>query len=470
MSDTTTSVRAERPDEKELARMAERALDGARRAGAPGAEVCVQHARAFTVRVLGGKIETLKQSVTHGLGLRVIVDGRVGFVSTTDFKPDALDDLGRRAVALAEFSTPDEANVLPTIEEVGPDEGVTDPLHLYDPAVLELSPERKIEMALTLERTALGHDGRIRRTDGTGASSSDGAMLIANSNGVYRHEYATSVSCYVVPLADDRDGKQQMGYYSVSKRHLADLPDLEWAAREAARRAVARIGARTIPSARVPVIMHPDVAAAWIAEMHGAFSGEAVLLNQSWLGDKLGAGIAGPAFTLVDDARLDRGLGSGMSDGEGMPTRRNVLIDAGRCAMFLYDTYHARRAGTQSTGSAVRSYGSTPHIGHHNLYVEAGNTSPGDILAGTKRGFYMDDQGSFGFNSVTGDYSFQAQGFWVEDGEKKFPVDGVTVASNSLDMLSKIDAVGNDLVFEHSVACPTLRIAEMTVSGGGRET
>jgi PmbA protein len=135
--------------------------------------------------------------------------------------------------------------------------------------------------------------------------------------------------------------------------------------------------------------------------------------------------------------------------------------------MFLYDTYHARRAGTRSTGSATRGYSSVPGIGFHNLSLEPGGDSPEAILRKADRGFYMTDQGSFGFNSVTGDYSFQAQGFWIERGAKSFPVEGVTVAANSLDMLRNVAAVGNDLRWEGSVASPTLLIAEMTVSGGG---
>jgi PmbA protein len=169
----------------------------------------------------------------------------------------------------------------------------------------------------------------------------------------------------------------------------------------------------------------------------------------------------------VDDGLLRTGVGSAPHDGEGVLTRRNVLIERGRCAMFLYDTYHARRAGTRSTGSAVRGYSSVPGIGYHNLSLEPGSETPEAILRKADRGFFMDDQGSFGFNSVTGDYSFQAQGFWIERGEKAFPVEGVTVASNSLEMLRNVVAVGNDLRWEGSVASPTIMIAEMTVSGGG---
>jgi len=440
------------------------AVERARHLGADHAEACVESSRSFSVEVNGGKIETLKQSATRGLGLRVIVGGAVGFVSSNDLSGERVQDLARRAVALARLSTPDPANALPTPAEAGTDGG---DLGLLDPAVVALPAETKIEMALELERVALAYDPRIRRTDGAHVSSGSGGSTGGNSNGLIRTSSGASVSAYVVPLADDRDGKQQNGAYGMSKRRLAELPKMEAIAREAASRAVARIGARPVATARVPVVMHPDVAGNWIAEMLDAFSAESVIKKSSWLTEKLGQKIASPLVTLVDDGTLAGHVGSSPHDGEGVATRRNVLIERGVCAMFLYDTYHARRAGTRSTGSAIRGYSTVPGIGYHNLYLEPGADAPEAILAKADRGFYMTDQGSFGFNPVTGDYSFQAQGFWIERGAKSFPVEGVTVASNSLDMLGKVAAVGNDLSWEGSVASPTILIAEMTVSGGG---
>lgn len=453
------------PAPAELLEAAARALEHARAAGAAQAEACLDSVVSFSVTVSDGEIETLKQSATRGLGLRVLVDDRVGFVTTNDLSDATLADLARRAVALASFSTPDPCNVFVTREEAEGGAGAPAELELYDPAVLELSPEKKIAWALELERLALAHDPRITRTDGASVSTRAGASAIVNTNGVARAWDGTSVSAYVVPLAADRDGRQQTGSYAVSKRWLAEMPEAAAIATEAARRAVARIGARSVPSARVPVILHPDVAESWLSEMFDALSGESLLKKSSWLTDRLGQTIASPLFTLVDDGRKPRGIGSDPWDGEGVATRRNLLIDRGRLAMFVYDVYHARRAATRSTGNAVRSYASQPGIGSSNLYLEPGTRSPEEILAGVTRGFYMDDQGSFGFNSVTGDYSYQAQGFWIERGEKAYPVDGVTVASNSLDMLKNVAAVANDLRFDGSVASPTLLIAEMTVSG-----
>jgi PmbA protein len=320
-------------------------------------------------------------------------------------------------------------------------------------------------MALELERMTLAADPRITRTDGAAVSSAGGTFAMANSRGVSRAWAGTSVSAWVVALADDQGGRQQTGVEGMSVRHLADLEALATMATRAADRAVRRLGARTVPSARVPVVMHPDIAAAWISEMVEAWSGESVLKRSSWLTDKLGETIASPIVTLVDDATLLRGLGSSPYDGEGVRARRNVLLDRGRLAMFMYDHYHARRAGTVSTANGLRGWSSTPGIGTHNLYLEPGDESPEALIARVDRGFYYDDQGSFGFNPVTGDYSFQAQGFWIENGERTFPVDGVTVAGNSLAMLRAITGVANDLVWRSSVAAPTILLEEMTVSG-----
>ena len=447
----------------ELLELCLRALERARAHGAQVADACAESSRAFSVRAHGGGVDSLKQSGTRGLGVRAIVGDAVGFASGTDLSPAGLDDLARRAVALARFATPDEANGAPGPEEAGAD-GVGDQ-QLFDPAALEWSPEQKIEMALELERVTLAADPRVSRTDGASVSSSGGAFAIANSHGVARSWEGTSVSAWVVALADDRDGRQQTGVEGMSVRRLGDMATVETLAKAAARRAVARIGARSVPTARVPVVMHPDIAGAWLTELADAWSGESVIKQSSWLTGKLGQIIAPPLVTLVDDGTLPTRVGSSPWDGEGLRTRRNVLLDRGRVAMFVYDHYHARRAGVPSTASALRSWSDTPGIGFHNLYMEPGAEPPEEILRRVDRGFYYDDQGSFGFNAVTGDYSFQAQGHWIEKGEKAFPVDGVTVAGNSLDMLGAIAAVGNDLEWRSAIACPTLLIGEMTVSG-----
>jgi PmbA protein len=447
----------------ELLVLGERAIERARRAGAREAEACVERTRSLEARAADRAVESVRQSTSLGLGLRVIVDGRVGFASSTDLGEAGLDALAARAVALARHSSPDEANGLPRPVETG--EAGADDLALWDAAIAECPVERALAMAIELECATLDADPRITRTDGAGVATRAGATAIVNSHGVARAWSATAAGLWVVALAGDGPGKQQGGVASFSKRALGELPAPEAVALDAVARAVARLGARRVPSARIPVVMHPDVAGAWLAEMHEAFSAEAVLKQSSWLTGKLGEAVASEHVTLVDDGRRRGGVATEPWDGEGVATRRNVLIEHGRCAMFLYDAYHARRAGTLPTGSAVRGHDALPGVGHQNLSLEPGDRSPEAILASVDRGFFMDDQGSFGFNPVTGDYSFQAQGFWIERGEKAFPVEGVTVASNSLDMLRGVAAVGSDLEFRGTIASPTLLIAEMTIAG-----
>lgn len=451
-----------RRDPAALQALTEQAVGLARSAGADVADACAEGSRAFTVRVHGGGIESLKQSGTLGIGVRAIVGGAVGFASGTDTSREGLEDLARRAVALARFATPDEAQGAPTAAEAG-SAPETD-LELFDISAAELSAERKIEMALELERIALAHDKRVTRCDGSAVSSAQGTFAIANSHGLARAWEGTSVSAWVVALAQD-GAKQQSGVHGMSRRFLADLPSMESIAREAARRAVVRIGARTVPTARVPVVMHPDIAASWLAEMYDAMTGEAVLQKRSWLAGKLGERIASELVSVVDDGRMTRGLGTSPYDGEGVPTRRNVLVEQGVFRGFAYDHYQARRAGVRSTGNGARGYASTPGTGYHNLAIAGGSTPLAELLGRVDRGFYYDDSGSFGFNPVTGDYSFQAQGMWIEKGELTYPVDGITVAGNSLQMLRGIEAVGDDLEWRSSVASPTLLISEMTVSG-----
>jgi PmbA protein len=455
------SARHATPDE--VAALCAQVLERARAHGAQVADACAESSRAFTVRVHDRAVDTLKQSGTMGVGVRAIVDGAVGFASGTDLSRAGLDDLARRAVALARFATPDEANGALAPQETGGE--FAGELELFDDAALELPVEKKIEMALELERLALAADKRVTRSDGASVSSAGGAYAVANSHGVSRAWEGTSVSAWVVVLADDRDGRQQTGAEGMSVRHLSDLMSLEAMARGAALRAANRIGAKSVPSARVPVVMHPDIAAGWLSEMADAWSGESLLKQSSWLTGKLGETIASPLVTLVDDGTLPRRVGSSPYDGEGARTRRNVLLNGGRLEMFIYDHYHARRAQRATTANGLRGWSNTPGIGFHNLYMEPGTESPEAILRRVDKGFYFDDQGSYGFNGVTGDYSFQAQGYWIENGEKTFPVEGVTVAGNSLDMLKAIVAVGNDLEWRSSIACPTLLIGEMTVSG-----
>ncbi len=445
-----------------LAQAAELVVAAATRAGAQQADALVESGSQFRVDILQGKIENLKQSQSRGLGLRVFVDQKVALVYTSDLRPATLKDLAGRAVTLARKSTADSFASLPEIPPAkAADEDV---LQLFDPAVLELSAEKKIAMAKEMEKSALDYDKRILRCDGCTVQSGLGETFLASSLGPVVSYRSTAIGAYVNPLADDGP-RQQSGGFGDFQRVLSKMRAPAAIGKEGGRRAVARVGARSVPAQKVPVLMHPDIAGNWLQNMFAAFSGEQAFKKTSFLTEKLGQKIASDLVTLVDDGVLKAGVSSAPFDGEGAPSQRNVLIDRGVMKMFVYNSYWAKKAKAKSTGSANRSYQGAPGIGPKNLYITNGTSSLADIMKSVERGFYMVDQGAFGFNPTSGTYSYQAAGFWIEKGEIAFPVDEITCASTTLDMLAGISMVGNDLEFNGGINSPTLKISEMTVSG-----
>jgi PmbA protein len=445
-----------------LGRAAEAAVGFALKAGAQQADALVESGSSYRVDVLEGRIENLKQAQSRGLGLRVFVDRKSALVYTSDLRESALQDLARRALALAGKSTADESAGLPDAPPAAA--GTEASLRLFDPAVAELSSAQKIELARALEKATLGYDKRILRTDGCTLRSNVGATFLASSLGQTVSYRGTAIGMFVNPLADD-GLKQQSGSYGEFQRRLADLGTPDAIGTEAARRAVERIGARTVPTQRVPVVLHPDVAANWMQGLSGAFSGEQAFKKVSYLTDRQGQAIASNLVTLVDDGVMPGGVATTPFDGEGMPTRKNVLIEAGTMKMFTYDSYWARKAGAKSTGNANRGYQGAPGIGSRNLYLAAGRSTPEEILQAVERGLFVVDTGAFGYNPTTGAYSYAASGFWIERGAKAFPVTDATIASTTLDMLKNVAMVGNDLRFNGQVNAPTILISEMTVSG-----
>lgn len=447
---------------EELKSLAAQVVELAKRAGAGEAEAFVERSRQASVQVRSGEIEELSEAASKGVGIRVVVEGRLGFASTTDFEPKALESLVNRAVALARQSAPDPAHALPPREVVT---GARPRVEgLFDDAVAELEPGWKVQAAFELERAARAEDPRCDNFEGSGAGEGVSEIAIASSHGLLDSERGTSVWLWCAPVA--RDGASlQTASWSDSRRSFEGLESAESVGRTAARRAVRMLGARRADTARVPVIFDPVMAAGFFGSLAAAVNGDLVYKKSSFLGARLGERIASEAVTLVDDARVPGGLGSGAFDGEGVPTQRLPIIERGVLKAFLYDTRTARKAGTRSTGHAQRGYSSLPSIGPSNLRLEPGAPPPEEILRGVKRGLYVTAMLGRGANVITGDYSRGANGMWIEDGQLAWPVQEVTVAGHLVQMLQAIDAVGSDVLARGSVAAPTIRFAELAVGG-----
>jgi PmbA protein len=251
---------------------------------------------------------------------------------------------------------------------------------------------------------------------------------------------------------------------------LADLESPEAIGKEAARRALRRLGARRVATQRVPIVFSPEVARSLIGSVFEAASGDSIWRSASFLAGKLGEPIAAPSVTIIDDNILllpsgMGGFGTSPFDGEGLPSRRTVVVEKGVLRNYLLNTYTARKLGMKSTHNASRGLAGTPGIGCGNLYLEPGMQTPEQIIAEIPAGLYVTGLMGFGVNTVTGDYSRGATGLWIENGVLTHAVEEVTIAGNLSEMLKNVSAIGCDLEFRGAVASPTLRIDGMTIAG-----
>ena len=442
--------------------LAKRLVQRAGKRGARQAEAFIQIGRDSSCRVRDGRIEDLTQATSRGVGLRVIANNRLGFAYTSDLDPSSLDAFVDRALQLASAAAPHRHNGLPRSADLKPRAALGD---LFDAEVAHLPAEWKVNVSLEIERAAKSFDRRITTFDSVGAGDHVSEVYVASSEGLADGYQGTYVFMYAVPVATDESGSLQTSYWVDYKRFLGQLESPEAIGREAARRAVRMLGAKKVPSQKVPVVFDPMMAASFVANVAAAASGDAVYKKSSILVGKLGKKVAAERVTLVDDGLLEKGLGSSPFDGEGVPTRRTGVIENGVLRSFLYDSFTARKAGTKTTGNAQRGYSSLPHIGFNNLYLEPGQLPPEEIVREVRNGFYVTAMLGHGANIVTGEYSRGANGLWIENGELAYPVQEVTVAGDLLGMMRNIDAIGNDLVFRGSVGAPTIRFAELTVSG-----
>jgi PmbA protein len=239
---------------------------------------------------------------------------------------------------------------------------------------------------------------------------------------------------------------------------------------EAARRTLRRLGARRVPTQQVPIVFAPEAARSLIGSVFEAASGDSIWRSASFLAGKLGEQIAAPALNIIDDNTMllpsgVGGFGTSPFDGEGLPSRRTVVVESGVLRNYLLNTYTARKLGMKSTHNATRGLAGTPGVGCGNLYLEPGTLTPEEIIGAIPAGLYVTSLMGFGTNLVTGDYSRGATGLWIENGQLTHAVEEVTVAGNLGEMLLHVTAIGNDLVFRGPVASPTLRIDGMTIAG-----
>ncbi|MGD0800960.1 MAG: TldD/PmbA family protein [Terracidiphilus sp.] len=439
----------------------------AMKAGASDAEAVAREGDEFSVNVRMGQVETLKESGSQRLGLRVFLGVRSASSSTSDLTLEGIRQLVEGAVALAKVTEEDPFSGLPERGELG---SIGGDLHLYSEDVYSLAGAERIELARRAEAAALAADERITNSDGGSFEAATGRKALANSRGFHGEYRSSYAGVSAAPLAVDVNGTKQSDSWWSSARRLKDLDSPESIGKEAARRVLRRLGARRVPTQRVPIVFAPEVARSLLGSVFEAASGDAIWRGASFLTGKLDKQIAAPALTIIDDSTMMLpsgmgGFGTSPFDGEGLPTRRTMVVEAGLLRNYMLNTYSARKLGMKSTHNASRGLAGTPGIGCGNLFLEPGLLTPEQIIGEITAGLYVTSLMGFGVNTVTGDYSRGATGLWIENGALTHAVEEVTIAGNLAEMLMNVTAIGSDLVFRGAIASPTLRIDGMTIAG-----
>ena len=432
-------------------------------AARPGEQIEAYASRGSSteVRVWRGEVEHFVSAASEGVGVRVVAGGRTGFAYAGTLEPDAVAEVLAEARENVAYGTAD------------PDAGVAEPdgvepvdIPLWSDELDRFPTADKIDLALRLEEMVLGLDPRIR-VDDANYIDGGGEMAVATSTGIARHRRGNSCHVSVSTLADDGDETQTGFGYSIGD-HPGEF-DLDRAARDAVDRATRLLGASKPPSERTTVVFDPYVTAQLLSIVGSTMNGESVVRGRSLFADRLGELVASPLVTLIDDPTDVRAYTATDVDGEGLATRRNVLIDGGRLDRFVHSTYSARRAGTRSTGNGVRGgYGSTPGTGCLALQLVPGTRDRDSLIADVDHGVLVQSLSGVhsGVNTVSGDMSVGATGMMIRGGAIAEPIREFTVASTIQRLLTDVVEVGGDVEWLPSRAAGvSLVVSGISVSG-----
>jgi PmbA protein len=448
----------------ELVDLGRSVVERARAAGADVAEASAHSGSHLSVKVRLRQPELVEEAGSRALGLRVMLGQRVASTYTSDLSPAGQRLLIEDALELAKLSEPDEFAGPPDRSSLSNLSQWAD-LDTYDDAVSAISADEALERALDGECAALDFDPRITNSEGASFTRARGVSALVTSGGFCGSDVGTYASIVVTPVADDEGGKKRRGYHWSASRHYAELEPSTAVGEEAARRTVAQLGAKKLPTQELPVVFDKDAARSILSLFAGCVLGGTIWRKSSYLVDRVGSQVASDLVTIIDDPLLPRGPGSRSFDGEGLLSRRTVVVRDGRLETYLLDTYSARKLGLESTGSASRSPSGGISAATTNLTLQPGGRSREDLIADTPRGLYVTGMMGFGFNSVTGDFSRGASGFLIERGELTQPVSEVTISLNLDQLLQRIDAVADDIDHRTSIASPTFRVSAMTLAG-----
>lgn len=435
---------------RRLAEVVEIALAEARRLGASQSEAAISVSQGLSVTVRLGEVETVEHTRDKGLGVTVYFGKRSGSASTTDLSPAAVRDSVRAACAIAKYTAEDDCAGLADpalLAREFPDLGL---YHPWNPGM-----DQAIALARECEAAARAEDRRITNSEGATLSTHAGLEVYGNSHGFLGHQAGTRHSLSVSVVAQDASGMQRDYWYTMD-RAPARLETPEAVGREAARRTVRRLGGRKLATGKWPVVFEAPVAGSLLSHFVGAVRGASLYRRASFLLDSLGKQVFAPGVRLHEQPHLPGAPGSAAFDSEGVATRARDLVRDGVLQGYVLDSYSARKLKLQTTGNAG---------GVHNLTIDPGPDDLAALLKSMHTGLLVTELIGFGVNTVTGDYSRGAAGFWVEGGTIRYPVEEITIAGNLRDMFRHVLAVGSDVDTRGNIRSGSILIEKMTVAG-----
>jgi PmbA protein len=425
-----------------------------------GYEISFASSRNLSIEVKEQKIDTFKCSTPVGISIRVLKSGGMGFSYSSSMDDAALSMMVENAIVGATNQTPDPHNAFPLPEEYPDIEG------LYDDRLPSVDEQEKIGCAMDLERLALGTDPRVRRVRKAHYGESVYEVWIRNSLGVAGRYRGTSVSCSVTVVAEEGEDSQ-MGWDFGFSNFFSGI-QVETIAAGASLKAVELLGASKIPTMRCPVVLDNYVATEILEVLAPSFLAENIQKGKSMLAGRKGEILFSRLIRIRDDGTLPGGMATAPFDAEGVPHQNTLLVENGLLKAFLYDTYSANKDGAISTGNGVRGgIKSPPRVGISNFFIENGTSSRTEIIQGIENGVLLTGvMGMHTANPISGDFSVGATGFYIAGGQLSFPIKGVAVAGNILELFGSVQSVGNDIRFYGSVGSPSLKIEALDISGG----
>jgi len=436
-------------------------IDTATANGATNADCVLSRSRGVSITRRLGKDENIQRYEDFDTGLRVFVDNKISSVSTNENSEEALKEVAKRAVEMAKIAPEDEYSLIASKELLQKfpiqEDKFIDSYDSKEPSV-DIIRDRASEV----EDIALSVKG-ITNSDGADASWGEGETLLMTSNGFFGLSKKSNHSVSVVVIAE-KNGKMERDYDYSSKVYGEDLKDGKNIGHEAAKKTLARIGAKKPNTGQYPVIFDPRVSRSIASHFASAINGSSIARKTSFLKDSLNDKIANESINLIDDPFLKRGLGSRLFDAEGLGVSKHILIKDGVLENWLLDLSSAKQLNISPTANAKRGISGPPAPGTTNLMLLPGEISPENLISSVSDGFYVTDMIGSSISMVTGDYSRGASGFWIKNGELSTPVTEATIAGNLKDMFMTL-IPANDLDFSHSINSPTILIEGMTIAG-----